>query len=40
MAKSPSKKGKAVMLGVGLDDDGHKRVTWETENVGKRMHQP
>ncbi len=27
MAKSPSKKGKAVMLGVGLDGDGHKRVT-------------
>ena len=27
MAKSPSKKGKAVMLGVGLDDDGHKRIT-------------
>ena len=27
MAKSPSKKGKAVLLGVGLDSDGHKRVT-------------
>lgn len=27
MAKSPSKKSKAVMLGVGLDSDGHKRVT-------------
>ncbi len=27
MAKSPSKKAKAVMLGVGLDNDGHKRVT-------------
>ena len=27
MAKSPSKKAKAVMLGVGLDGDGHKRVT-------------
>ena len=27
MAKSPSKKTKAVMLGVGLDGDGHKRVT-------------
>ena len=27
MAKSPSKKAKAVMLGVGLDDDGHKRLT-------------
>ena len=27
MAKSPSKKPKAVMLGVGLDSDGHKRVT-------------
>jgi hypothetical protein len=26
MAKSP-KKSKAVMLGVGLDSDGHKRVT-------------
>lgn len=27
MAKTSSKKGKAVMLGVGLDHDGHKRVT-------------
>jgi hypothetical protein len=28
MAKSPSKKkAKALMLGVGLDSDGHKRVT-------------
>ena len=27
MAKSPSKKAKAMMLGVGLDSDGHKRVT-------------
>lgn len=27
MAKSPSKKAKAMMLGVGLDHDGHKRVT-------------
>ena len=27
MAKSPSKKAKALMLGVGLDNDGHKRVT-------------
>ena len=27
MAKSPAKKAKAVMLGVGLDGDGHKRVT-------------
>ncbi len=28
MAKSPSKKkAKAVLLGVGLDNDGHKRVT-------------
>jgi hypothetical protein len=27
MAKSPSKKAKAMMLGVGLDNDGHKRVT-------------
>jgi hypothetical protein len=29
MPKSPgkTKKGKAVMLGFGLDSDGHKRVT-------------
>jgi hypothetical protein len=27
MAKTSSKKAKAVMLGVGLDNDGHKRVT-------------
>jgi hypothetical protein len=28
MAKSKSKKpGKALLLGVGLDSDGHKRVT-------------
>ena len=27
MAKHPSKKAKALMLGVGLDHDGHKRVT-------------
>jgi len=27
MAKSPSKKAKAMMLGVGLDQDGHKRLT-------------
>jgi BMFP domain-containing protein YqiC len=27
MAKTSSKKGKAMMLGVGLDSDGHKRVT-------------
>jgi len=27
MAKHLSKKAKAVMLGVGLDNDGHKRVT-------------
>lgn len=27
MAKTSSKKAKALMLGVGLDDDGHKRVT-------------
>ena len=27
MAKSSPKKRKAVMLGVGLDQDGHKRVT-------------
>jgi hypothetical protein len=27
MAKTTPKKGKAMMLGVGLDSDGHKRVT-------------
>ena len=27
MAKTPAKKGKSMMLGVGLDNDGHKRVT-------------
>ncbi len=27
MAKVPKKKAKAMMLGVGLDSDGHKRVT-------------
>ena len=27
MAKHSSKKAKALMLGVGLDHDGHKRVT-------------
>jgi hypothetical protein len=27
MAKPSSKKAKTVMLGVGLDGDGHKRVT-------------
>ena len=27
MAKTSSKKAKALMLGVGLDNDGHKRVT-------------
>jgi hypothetical protein len=27
MAKHLSKKAKALMLGVGLDHDGHKRVT-------------
>jgi hypothetical protein len=28
MAKSPSKKkAKAILLGIGLDSDGHKRVT-------------
>jgi hypothetical protein len=27
MAKTPAKKAKAMMLGVGLDSDGHKRVT-------------
>ena len=27
MAKGSSKKRKAVMLGVGLDSDGHKRLT-------------
>ena len=26
-AKKPSNKGKKLMLGVGLDSDGHKRVT-------------
>ncbi|MBM3823328.1 MAG: hypothetical protein FJ404_10655 [Verrucomicrobia bacterium] len=25
--KNPSRKGKALLLGVGLDSDGHKRVT-------------
>jgi hypothetical protein len=27
MAGNSSKKPRAVILGVGLDDDGHKRVT-------------
>ena len=27
MAKTSSKKRKAVLFGVGLDGDGHKRVT-------------
>lgn len=27
MAKTSPKKAKAVMLGIGLDGDGHKRVT-------------
>jgi hypothetical protein len=27
MAKTTSKKSKALLLGVGLDSDGHKRVT-------------
>ncbi len=27
MSKAVSKKKKAVLLGVGLDSDGHKRVT-------------
>ena len=27
MAKTPPKKRKAVLLGLGLDGDGHKRVT-------------
>ncbi len=27
MAKAPKKKTKAMMLGLGLDSDGHKRVT-------------
>jgi len=27
MAKPVSKKKKALLLGIGLDDDGHKRVT-------------
>ena len=25
--KQPARKGKALLLGVGLDSDGHKRVT-------------
>lgn len=27
MSKSAAKKKKAVILGVGLDSDGHKRIT-------------
>jgi hypothetical protein len=27
MPQSPEKKRKAVLLGLGLDSDGHKRVT-------------
>jgi hypothetical protein len=27
MAKTSPKKAKTIMLGVGLDSDGHKRVT-------------
>ena len=27
MASAPKKKRKAMMLGVGLDSDGHKRLT-------------
>ena len=27
MSKAKKKKGKALMFGVGLDTDGHKRVT-------------
>jgi hypothetical protein len=27
MAKTSAKKAKALMLGIGLDGDGHKRVT-------------
>ncbi|MSR43663.1 MAG: hypothetical protein EXS19_06480 [Pedosphaera sp.] len=27
MAKAPKKKTKAMILGLGLDSDGHKRVT-------------
>ncbi len=27
MPKSPAKQKKAVMLGLGLDQDGHKRIT-------------
>ena len=27
MSKPPPKKKKALMLGLGLDSDGHKRVT-------------
>jgi hypothetical protein len=27
MSKAPGKKRKAMLLGVGMDTDGHKRVT-------------
>ncbi|MDX1952243.1 MAG: hypothetical protein SFY81_08655 [Verrucomicrobiota bacterium] len=27
MSKAPVKKKKAILVGVGLDSDGHKRVT-------------
>ncbi len=27
MAKAPKKKTKAIILGLGLDSDGHKRLT-------------
>ncbi len=27
MAKVPSKRKKALLLGLGLDSDGHKRIT-------------
>ncbi len=27
MSKAPGKKSKAMLLGVGMDTDGHKRVT-------------
>jgi hypothetical protein len=26
-SSTPKKKGRAILLGVGLDSDGHKRVT-------------
>lgn len=33
MVKTSPKKGKAVMFGVGIDGDGHKRVTTEPNSV-------